>query len=218
MLVVEGGDANAHRQVEPGLVDDEGTCHLVAWDDHGRIALVTTSVGGMFGSKIATAGGFFLGEALTDFAHDAHGAKVATRGPNFPRAGARPASSMAPTLVLRDGRPILAIGGSGGGRIPTSILQVLHRALSPGVSLADAVNAPRFHTPAAGGLQIERELEAVADDLRARGEALDDPEPSFAAVSALRLHPEGSTTRVEVAPDPRKDGHARIWRTPQEIP
>jgi len=206
------------RKPDRTLVEDGGTCNLVAWDDRGRVAVVTTSVGGMFGAKIATRGGYFLNDSLTDFAHDALAAKVATKGPNFPRAGARPVSSMAPTLVFEGGKPTLAIGASGGGRIPSSILQVLHRALAQDATLQSAIAAPRFHPPAAGGLSMEEGLASITSDLRARGEAVEDPKPTFSAVSAVRHQRQGDRDTFEAVADPRKHGSAKIWRATARAP
>ncbi len=193
-------------------IEDGGTCHMVAWDHEDHVVSLTMSVGGMFGSKVLTEGGYFLGDSLSDFAHDALGRRAITRGPNFPRAAARPASSMAPVVVLRDGAPALAIGASGGARIPGSLLQVLQRALGRDEPLEHAIDAPRWHAPSAGGLQIEDGLLPLSDALRERGEALDTPRPSFAAVSGARARREGGVTRFEAAADPRKGG--RGWILP----
>lgn len=202
------------REPEATLIEDGGTCSLVAWDEAGRVVVVTASVGGMFGAKIATRGGFFLDDSLTDFAHDALAAKVATKGPNFPRAAARPVSSMAPTLLLEGGRPALAVSGSGGGRIPGAILQVMHRALASGATLDEAIAAPRFHPPAAGGLSIEEGLAPIAGALRERGESLEEPRPTFAAVTAIRRRELDGRSVLEAGADPRKRGSAKIWRAP----
>src|SRR5690606_2909578 len=129
------------------------------------------------------------------------------KGPNFPRAGARPATSMTPTLVGRGGRPTLAIGASGGARMPTAVLQVLHHLLATDAALPDAIAAPRWFPPASGGLALETELAHLEGDLRARGEVVDVGRPSFAAVSAVRALPGGV---VEAASDARRQGAAAI--------
>lgn len=195
-------------------IEDGGTCHLVAWDDQGLVVSFTSSIGSMFGAKIATRGGYFLGDSLADFAHDALGQKVLTRGPNFPRARARPASSMAPTLVLEAGEPMLALGGSGGAKIPSAVLQVLQRVLVRDEPLATAIAAPRWHAPSAGGLQIEEGLAPQGEALRARGEAFEAPRASFAAVTAIRVRPNAGRPSFEAASDPRKGGRAKIVRGP----
>lgn len=191
-------------------IEDGGTCHLVAWDGEDRVVSLTTSVGGMFGAKVLTEGGWFLGDALGDFAHDALGQRAITRGPNIARSGARPASSMTPVVVLSGGAPAVALGASGGARIPGSVLQVLQRVLARGESLERAIDAPRWHAPSAGGLQIEEGLSPLEGALRERGEALEEPRPTFAAVTAIRAQRDQGTLRFEAAADPRKSGKAKV--------
>jgi gamma-glutamyltranspeptidase/glutathione hydrolase len=191
-------------------IEDGGTCHLVAWDGEDRVVSLTTSVGGMFGAKVLTEGGYFLGDALGDFAHDALGQRAITRGPNIARGGARPVSSMAPVIVLSGGAPALALGASGGARIPSSVLQVLQRVLARDEPLERAIDAPRWHAPSAGGLQIEEGLSPLEGALRERGEALDVPRPTFAAVTAVRARRSEGALRFEAAADPRKSGKAKI--------
>jgi gamma-glutamyltranspeptidase / glutathione hydrolase len=63
--------------------------------------------------------------------------------PNLPAPGKRPRSSMSPTIVFRDGRPVLAIGSPGGATIITTVLQILVEHLDRGASLPEAIAAPR---------------------------------------------------------------------------
>src|SRR3712207_9412774 len=63
--------------------------------------------------------------------------------PNLPAPGKRPRSSMAPTIVLQDGEPLLALGSPGGATIITTVLQTLVDRLDRGAELADAIAAPR---------------------------------------------------------------------------
>jgi gamma-glutamyltranspeptidase/glutathione hydrolase len=59
--------------------------------------------------------------------------------------GKRPLSSMSPTIVLKDGKPFMTVGAPGGSRIPTSVLEVFLNVVDFGMSVQDAVDAPRFH-------------------------------------------------------------------------
>jgi gamma-glutamyltranspeptidase / glutathione hydrolase len=59
--------------------------------------------------------------------------------------GKRPLSSMAPTILLRDGAPVMVVGTPGGSRIPTSVLQVVLNVIDFHMNLQEAVDAPRFH-------------------------------------------------------------------------
>jgi len=59
--------------------------------------------------------------------------------------GKRPLSSMTPTIVLKDGKPVLIVGAPGGARIITTVLEVIVNVIDYGLTLQEAVEAPRFH-------------------------------------------------------------------------
>lgn len=205
---------NTTREPDRTLIEDGGTCSFVAWDDQDRVVVLSASIGGMFGAKLLTKGGYFLGDALTDFAHDALAAKVATKGPNFPRAGARPVSSMTPALLLEGGRPALAITATGGARVPGAIVQILHRALVADVPLEDATTSPMFHAPAAGGLMIDERLLPIADDLRKRGEAIDAPRPIFVRAAVVRRRSAGAAGSATFEAGTTRGGGVGYWHAP----
>ena len=81
--------------------------------------------------------GFLLNNELTDFNYDS------TTHPNRLEGGKRPRSSMAPTIVLKDDKPFLALGSPGGSTIITTVLQILFDRLDEGMSLPDAIVDPR---------------------------------------------------------------------------
>ncbi len=85
--------------------------------------------------------GFLLNNELTDF--DFAPVQAGVPDPNLPAAGKRPRSSMAPTIVLRDGQPFLAVGSPGGASIITTVLQILLNRLDFGMTLPQAIAAPR---------------------------------------------------------------------------
>ena len=90
------------------------------------------------GSGIVVPGrGFLLNNELTDFDYDP------ATGPNQIEPGKRPRSSMAPTIVLRNGRPCLAVGSPGGSTIITTVLQTLVNRIDLGLTLPEAIAAPR---------------------------------------------------------------------------
>ncbi|NRB02000.1 MAG: gamma-glutamyltransferase [Rhodobacteraceae bacterium] len=90
------------------------TSHVTIVDAAGNVASMTTTIENAFGSRLMV-GGFLLNNELTDFSFRSHrdGAPIANRI----EPGKRPRSSMAPTIVMQDGAPVLAIGSPGGSRI-----------------------------------------------------------------------------------------------------
>ncbi len=125
-------------------VPDRGhhTNHFVVADHAGNVASYTNTIEQIGGSGSVVPGrGFLLNNELTDFNF------TPTQGsapdPNLPAAGKRPRSSMSPTIVLRDGKPFLAVGSPGGATIITTVLQILGNRIDFGMSLPDAIAAPR---------------------------------------------------------------------------
>lgn len=203
---------DATNRAESFPMNEAGTSHLVVVDEQGDVVSITSTVNNMFGARLVTEGGFVLNDELDDFTRD----KVARlfglrRGPNAPRGGARPASSMTPTIVLRGGRPVLALGGSGGARIATGVTQVLLARLAFGRPVAQAVVDARVETPATGGLLVDAALPIdVAQDLQKRGEVVDATRPNYSAVQAISIEETGDARALRPASDPRKGGTAEV--------
>jgi gamma-glutamyltranspeptidase/glutathione hydrolase len=123
---------------------DEGTStnHLVVADRWGDVVSYTSTIEELGGSGIVVPGrGFLLNNELTDF--DFTPLQAGVPDPNLPAGGKRPRSSMAPTIVLRDGRPFLAVGSPGGASIITTVVQILLNRIDFGMTLPDAIAAPR---------------------------------------------------------------------------
>ncbi|MFF0341971.1 gamma-glutamyltransferase [Kribbella sp. NPDC004875] len=121
--------------------DTEGrsTTHLVAADKWGNVVSYTLTIEQTGGSGITVPGrGFLLNNELTDFS-----AVPDPKDPNIVQAGKRPRSSMSPTIVLRGGKPYIAIGSPGGSTIITTVLQTLTNRLDRGMTLPQAIAAPR---------------------------------------------------------------------------
>lgn len=121
--------------------DHEGlsTTHLTVADRWGNVVSYTLTIEATGGSGITVPKrGFLLNNELTDFS-----AVPSETDPNSPQGGKRPRSSMAPTIVLRDGEPVLAVGTPGGSTIITTVFQVLVNRLDRGMSLPEAIAAPR---------------------------------------------------------------------------
>lgn len=123
---------------------DEGTHtnHFVVSDRFGNVVSYTNTIEQLGGSGIVVPDrGFVLNNELTDFNF------APTQGtapdPNLPAAGKRPRSSMSPTIVLRHGRPFLAVGSPGGTTIITTVIQILINRVDFDMSLPEAIAAPR---------------------------------------------------------------------------
>jgi gamma-glutamyltranspeptidase / glutathione hydrolase len=128
---VPPGSATVTRQ-------GQSTTHLVVADRHGTVVSYTFTIESTGGNGIVVPGhGFLLNNELTDFNFDA------TDHPNSADARKRPRSSMAPTIVTRAGRPLLAVGSPGGASIITTVLQVLLERLDLGATLPEAIARPR---------------------------------------------------------------------------
>ncbi|MFF7242779.1 gamma-glutamyltransferase [Embleya sp. NPDC008237] len=183
-------------------VEGLSTTHLVTADRWGNVVSYTLTIEQTGGSAITVPGrGFLLNNELTDFNF-----APLTPGvfdPNLPAPGKRPRSSMSPTIVLRDGRPFIAVGSPGGATIITTVLQVLTGRLDRGLSLPQAVAAPRLSQRNGAATEVEP---GVPDPLRAaleqRGHVL-KANPEIGAAAALEFLPGG---RVQAVAEPTRRG------------
>jgi gamma-glutamyltranspeptidase/glutathione hydrolase len=126
------------RQPQEGT----STNNLVVADRWGDVVCYTNTIEELGGSGIVVPGrGFLLNNELTDF--DFAPLQAGVPDPNLPAAGKRPRSSMSPTIALRDGRPFLAVGSPGGASIITTVLQIMLNRLDFGMTLPQAIAAPR---------------------------------------------------------------------------
>ncbi|WP_344610704.1 gamma-glutamyltransferase [Dactylosporangium salmoneum] len=127
-----------------GAAPDQGqsTTNLTVADKWGNVVEYTLTIEQIGGNGIVVPGrGFLLNNELTDFNFTP--TQGTERDPNLPGPGKRPRSSMAPTIVLQHGRPFLAVGSPGGSTIITTVLQILVNRLDLGMTLPEALAAPR---------------------------------------------------------------------------
>jgi gamma-glutamyltranspeptidase / glutathione hydrolase len=198
----------APRPLPAAAVDDEGssTNHLTVADRHGNVVSYTQTIEQTGGSAILVPRyGFLLNNELTDF--DAAPAYAGQPDPNLPAPGARPRSSMSPTIVLRKGRPVLALGSPGGATIITTVLQILVDRLDRGMSLPAAIAAPRASQRNGPATFAEPAFIAVYGPELARrfGQAL-APTGEIGAATAIAL--PGSGRMQAVAEPVRRGGGA----------
>lgn len=207
------GDA-ALTEVAPGapafshslnFADDQSielpsTSHISIVDAQGNVASMTTTIENAFGSRLMVHG-FLLNNELTDFSFRTHvdGVPIA----NAIAPGKRPRSSMAPTIVMKDGAPVLAIGSPGGSRIIGYVAQSIIAYLDWGmnvqlaVSMAHGVN--RFGT-------FDVEEGTAAADLAAPLEAM-GYEVSVRGLNS-GLHAIAIGDGLQGGADPRREGIA----------
>ncbi|HLE47702.1 MAG TPA: gamma-glutamyltransferase [Candidatus Thermoplasmatota archaeon] len=140
------------------------TTHYVVVDGWGNVAAVTTTLESLFGTGIMVPGyGFLLNNQMTDF-------DFKPGGPNEVAPNKRPRSSMTPTIVLRDGAPILALGSPGGPTITTTVMQVFLDVALYDKDAAEAVRAPRIYSSDYPNVIWETGIgDAVREGLRAKG-------------------------------------------------
>ena len=126
---------------------------------------------------------------------------------NLPGPGKRPLSSMSPTIVLKDGKPVLVTGSPGGSRIISAVLQVVVDVLDYKMDVAAAVAAPRVHHQwMPDEVRVERGFsDEVLVELKAKGHKVIEP-LGQTSVNSIAVTPSG----LLGAPDPRTRGAAAV--------
>jgi gamma-glutamyltranspeptidase / glutathione hydrolase len=179
-----------------------GTTHFIAADGNGNVASMTSTVEGPFGSQL-TANGVALNNELTDFSWQPmkDGKPVANR----PQPGKRPLSSMSPTIVYKEGKPVFAVGAAGGKRIIMQVAKTLIAHLDWGMSAKDALAAPNIYF---GGeaviLESGTPLAAMMQEVAKLGRTVIASPLAPSKANAMELTPQG----WRGAADPRSDGNA----------
>jgi gamma-glutamyltranspeptidase/glutathione hydrolase len=149
--VIDPDHAAISKDLKPGVAPHEGTntTHYSIADRWGNAVAVTYTLNDWFGAKVTAAGtGVLLNNEMDDFT-----AKIGVPNlyglvqgeANAIAPGKRPLSSMSPTILSQSGQPVLVLGTPGGSRIITAVLLTLLNTIDYGMSLQEAVDAPRFH-------------------------------------------------------------------------
>lgn len=188
------------------------TTHFSTADDQGNWVACTATINTTLGAKRVVPGtGVFLNNEMDDFAaapgvRNAFG--LVGGDANAVAPGKRPLSSMSPTLVFKDGRPILSVGAAGGPTIISQTLLAILGVVDFGLSVHDALAAPRFHHQwSPDVLQIEGSVsDEVVAKLRAMGHRVQRV-PSLGACQAVGF----DGRNFSASHDPRVQGHSRAW-------
>jgi gamma-glutamyltranspeptidase/glutathione hydrolase len=143
--------AGVSINIKPGVAPHEGsnTTHYSIIDKWGNAVSVTYTLNDWFGAKVTAAKtGVLLNNEMDDFTIKAGVANqygLVQGEANAIAPGKRPLSSMSPTIVTKDGKPVMVLGTPGGSRIITTVLLTMINVIDYGMDIQQAVDAPRFH-------------------------------------------------------------------------
>jgi gamma-glutamyltranspeptidase/glutathione hydrolase len=144
--------ATSSDVIGPGTFKDtesSETTHISIVDADGNAVALTYTLNGSYGSGVTVPGlGFLLNNEMDDFAAkpgEPNMYKLVQGEENAIGPGKRPLSSMTPTILLKEGKLFMVVGGPGGGRIPSSVLQTILNVVDFGLNVQDAIDRPRFH-------------------------------------------------------------------------
>jgi len=189
---------------DPWPFESDSTTSYSILDAAGNMVAVTKTVDATFASALVAEGtGILLNDTLYDFSTD-------PESPNVVAGNKRPLSSMSPTLVLKDGLPVLALGAPGSTRIISGVFQVITKVIDHGMDIQDAIDAVRMHDDF-GTLILERRVdEETIDALRTLGHEVNVSEVwfTFPCVQAVERREDGT---LRDAADPRRDGVADAY-------
>ncbi len=182
------------------------TTNLTVADRWGNIVEYTLTIEQTGGSGIVVPGrGFLLNNELTDFT-----AVYDPADPNRIEAGKRPRSSISPTIVLRRGRPVLALGSPGGSTIITTVLQMLFDRYDRGMSIEQAIAAPRASQRNMADVTAEQSfIDTYGDALKGVGHtfvAAGAPGSSAAEIGAATAIEFGRHGRLTAVAEPTRRG------------
>ena len=213
--LIQPGKATPTPPFESGAPGGMQTTHYSVVDGAGNAVSVTTTLNNGFGSAVTVTGaGFLLNDEMDDFATapgkgNMYG--LVQGEANAVAPGKRMLSAMTPSIVLdRGGKLLLVLGTPGGPTIITSVFQVIANVVDQGMTLADAVGAPRVHQQALPDVVYYEKnglAPAVVDSLRAMGYTMVERHGYSGDISAIERMGDGW---IGVA-DPRSGGGATGW-------
>lgn len=192
-LAEMAGEGGSFRQ------DRGQTTHFTTADSEGNLVSWTSTIEQFFGTKIMVPGyGIMLNNELTDF-------DAVPGGPNEAQPDKRPLSSTSPTIVFQDGDPFMTVGSPGGKTIITTVARIIMNVVEFGMSVEEAIAAPRFYKDVDPEVFWESGLpEDTRDRLRQYGFELADEPTQLGNAQAIRVG--GDEARYVGVADPRRDG------------
>ena len=217
--VIDPAKAGVSKDIKPGVEPHEGsnTTHYSIVDKDGNAVSVTYTLNDWFGAKVTAARtGVLLNDEMDDFT-----AKIGVPNmyglvqgeANAIAPGKRPLSSMSPTIMSRDGKPVMVVGTPGGSRIITVVVHSILNVVDYGMNVQEAVDAPRFHQqwlPESTNVEVNALSPDTRKILTDMGHKLGNPQPAnhvaaiLVGAPTLGGKPVG-TNRFYGANDPRRN-------------
>ena len=185
------GPATAKGETDTDT-ENLSTTNLTVADQWGNVVEYTLTIEQTGGSGMVVPGhGFLLNNELTDFS-----TTYSATDPNRIQPGKRPRSSMSPTIVLKDGKPFMALGSPGGSTIITTVLQMLVNRIDLGMTLQEAIAAPRATQRNTASVMAEPAfIDAYGPALTALGHTLAPAGDAFTSAAEI-----GAATAIEFGP------------------
>ena len=216
---IDPNKAGVSAQIKPGVAPHEGsnTTHYSIIDKWGNAASVTYTLNDWFGAKVTAAKtGVLLNDEMDDFTvkigvPNLYG--LVQGEANAIAAAKRPLSSMSPTIVTKDGKPVMVVGTPGGSRIITAVLHTIINVIDYDMNVQEAVDAPRFHQqwlPEATNVENFALSPDTRKILEGMGHKLGNPQPAnhvaaiLVGAPSLGGKPVGNN-RYYGANDPRRN-------------
>jgi gamma-glutamyltranspeptidase/glutathione hydrolase len=203
---INGERATPSKEMPPTIsgYESNDTTHFSVIDEAGNIVSNTYTLNSFYGSQVMAHGtGVLMNDIMSGFSNQAG-------GKNPIRPGARPVSSMTPTIVLHeDGKPWFALGSPGSATIPNTVMQVIVNIIDSKMALRDAVEYPRIHhqyMPDVVDAEPGALVFDVAEKLRSMGYSINPKMRSQGDVHAVMVE-EGTGWRLGWS-DGRRGGRA----------
>ena len=199
-----------HGQPPKADIDFFGkhTTHIATADREGNWVAITTTINTSFGSNVVIPGtGVIMNNQMDDFSIQPGVPNIfglVGKEANSVAAGKRPLSSMSPTLVLKDNKPVMTLGAAGGPTIITQVVQALVNVIDIGMSVEDALSAQRVHHQwKPDVLLVETNLpQELAEGLKQKGHKL-HPRGHFGATQMIKLE----DNQFKAVTEPRVTGN-----------
>ncbi|MCT4606512.1 MAG: gamma-glutamyltransferase [Marinisporobacter sp.] len=189
---------------EPWKYESGSTTHYSVVDKDGNMVAVTKTINHFFGSGVTVSGaGILLNDEMADFT-------IQPGNSNSIEPKKRPLSSMSPTFILKDQKPIATLGTPGGKRIITTVALIISNMIDYGMDIQEAIDAPRINHYESGQLKIEGRIpQEIRDELTNKGHDIDvkgDYDLYFGGAQGVTINED--TGELHGGADPRRDGQA----------